>query len=88
MSEIATLKTELKSLTKRINIARNKKVSTTDAGKRIQYESEIEELDEQIKAIRNRITEIQADPNYVPEEEEEVTEEKGGFMKKLKNLFS
>lgn len=87
MSEIATLKKELKTLSKKINTARNKKVSTTDAGKRIKYESEIEELDERIKAIRHRITEIESDPNYVPEEEE-PEETSGGFMKKLKNLFS
>ncbi len=84
MSEVAALKKELRKLTKRINIIRNKKVSTTDAGKRIKYESEIEELDEKIKAIRHHIDEIEDDPSYVPEPEK--PEEKGIFNK-IKRIF-
>jgi len=84
MSEVATLRKELKNLSKQINTARNKKMSTGDAGKRIKYESEIEELEEKIKAVRDRIKEIEADPNYVPEPE---TPEKKGLMGKLKGIF-
>jgi len=48
MSEIGTLKKKFKGLIQKINTLRHKKTNTTNSGKRIQYESQIEELDEQI----------------------------------------
>lgn len=84
MPEINMLKKELKKLSKEINDIRNKKIATSDMGKRIQYESKIETLEDTIKSLRRKIDEIESDPNYIP-----IPEKKNfNFVNKLKTIFT